>query len=73
MKHIYKLEKLNCAHCATKIEDKIAKLPGVQEVTVNFIAGKMIIEASEEDLPHIMEAAAKIIHKMEPNVIVLSL
>ena len=26
MKKVFKLEGLNCAHCASKIEEKVAKL-----------------------------------------------
>jgi copper chaperone CopZ len=35
MKKIYKLENLECASCASKMEDGIRSLPGVETVSVN--------------------------------------
>lgn len=29
MKKVFKLEGLNCAHCASKIEEKVGKLEGL--------------------------------------------
>ena len=39
---IYYLENLDCANCAAKIEDKIAKLEGVESATVSFLTEKCI-------------------------------
>ena len=36
MKKIYRLEDLECAVCAGKMEHAISKIDGVQEVNVNF-------------------------------------
>lgn len=36
MKHTYILENLNCAHCASKIESKIAETDGYESVSFNF-------------------------------------
>ena len=36
MKHTYVLENLNCAHCASKIEEKIAETDGYENVSFNF-------------------------------------
>ena len=36
MKKVFKLEGLNCAHCAAKIEEKVSKLEGVKSVVINF-------------------------------------
>lgn len=41
MKHTYTLENLNCAHCASKIETKIAETDGYENVSFNF-ATKML-------------------------------
>ena len=37
MKKVFKLEGLNCADCASKIEEKVGKLEGVKSVMVNFM------------------------------------
>ena len=67
MKKIYKLEDLDCANCAAKMEDAIRKIEGVQSVSVNFLAQKMTLEAEEADLDGILKKAAKAIKKIEPD------
>ena len=37
MKKTYRIEDLDCAHCAAKIEDAISRLDGVTSVRVNFL------------------------------------
>ena len=46
MKKTYKIE-VDCANCANKMEDTARKTAGVREVTVNFMAQKMIVEFEE--------------------------
>ena len=43
MKKTYKIE-VDCANCANKMEDAARKTAGVKEVTVNFMAQKMIVD-----------------------------
>lgn len=67
VKKTFRMEDLDCAHCAAKMEDGIRKLSGVEEVSVNFLAQKMIIEADEERFDDIMKQAARVIKKVDPN------
>ena len=68
MKIKAKLHDLCCANCAAKIEEKIAKLDGVESVTVNFLTEKMILNAEEMKLAEIKAQIEKIVHKIEPDV-----
>ena len=68
MKIKAKLHDLCCANCAAKIEEKIAKLDGVESVTVNFLTEKLIMNADESRLPEIKAQIEKIVHKTEPDV-----
>lgn len=47
MRLIFRMENLDCAHCAQKMEDKIAKLEGVETASVSFMAQKMILQVAE--------------------------
>ena len=67
MKKVFKLQDLDCANCAAKMEAAIAKLPGVEKVTINFMTQKMTLEAQEADLPRILDEAEKAIRKVEPD------
>lgn len=69
MKKTYKLEGLDCANCAAKIERAINGLDGVTTATVNFMTTKLVIEAEEEKIVEIVAAAEKIVKKLEPGVI----
>ena len=47
MKKVYRLEELDCANCAAKMERAINELPGVEKATVNFMAQKLVLTAEE--------------------------
>ena len=67
MKKNFRLQGLGCANCAAKMENKISKIDGVNSVTINFMTTKMVIEGDEEKMPDIIEAAEKLIKKIEPG------
>ncbi len=48
MKHTLILENLNCAHCAAKIEAKIAQAEGYDKVSFNFATKKLLFECDNE-------------------------
>lgn len=68
MKKTYKLQDLDCANCAAKMERAIAKVKGVNEVSVSFIAQKMMLDIESED---VMEEIVRVIRKVEPDCTVV--
>ncbi len=70
MKKTFKLEGLDCANCASKIETAVKALDGVTAATVNFMTTKMVIEGDDEVFDSIVEKAKAIVKKLEPDVIV---
>jgi copper chaperone CopZ len=67
MKKKFKMENLDCAHCAAKMEDSIRKIEGVNEVSISFMTQKMSIDADDERFEEIMEQAAKACGKVDPD------
>ena len=67
MKKVYKMENLDCANCAAKMEAAINKIDGVQAATVNFFAQKLTIQADEERIADIIRQAAEICKKVEKD------
>ena len=67
MKKTCKLEDLDCANCAAKMEAAIKKLDGVKDATVSFMTQKMTIEAEDERFDEVVKAAVKCIAKVEPD------
>ena len=67
MKKIYRLEELECAHCAAKMEEAIRRLEGVESVHVNFLSQKLTLEADDAAFDDLLKQAAKAIKKIEPD------
>lgn len=67
MKKIYKLEELDCANCAAKMEDAIRKIKGVNDVAVSFITQKLMIDAEDAAFDDVMKQVVKTIRKVEPD------
>ena len=70
MKRAFKLEGLNCANCAEKIEREIKALEGVNFASVNFMTAKMVIDGDDVMFDEIVKAAQGIVARYEPDVLV---
>ncbi|MDT2612737.1 heavy metal translocating P-type ATPase [Enterococcus dongliensis] len=68
MERIYRLDGLDCANCAAKIERSVQQINGVEKAQVDFMSTKLTIVAPEKDIERISEEAKKVIHKVEPEV-----
>ena len=66
MKKTYKLENLDCANCAAKIENAVKEIEGIVNASVSFMTQKLTIE-TEADLDEIMAKVKKIIRTIEPD------
>lgn len=67
MRKVFKMEDLECANCAAKMERTIAKIDGVTSAAVNFMSQKLTIEADDAKFDDIMKEAVKICKKIEPD------
>ena len=68
MKRVYKLEGLDCADCAAKLERKLAAKEGITSANINFMTLKCTLEAEAEKMNEIIEKAMEIIKVEEPDV-----
>lgn len=67
MKKVFRLNDLDCANCAAKMERAIAKIEGVEKVSVSFLTQRLSIEADEGLFDGIMERVEKACKKVEPS------
>ena len=67
MKKIFKLEDLDCANCAAKMETAIAKVDGVESVSVNFFTQKLTLETADGDFDEVLKKVLKTAKKVEPD------
>jgi len=70
MKKTLKLENLDCANCALKIENAVAKLDNVTDVKVNFLSQKMVIESPDDKFVETLKEVKKVAKKIEPDVVI---
>ena len=68
MKKTFVLADLDCANCAAKIENAVREIEGVISVSVSFMSGKLVLEAEEERFEEILDAAEKLIAKVDSDV-----
>lgn len=71
MRKKFKLEDLDCANCAAKMEEAIRKIDGVYDANVSFMAQKMTIEAEDDRFDEIMKKVAAVCAKVEPDCKIL--
>ena len=71
MKKKFKLQDLDCANCAAKMEDAIKKIDGVNDASVSFMTQKMSIDADDERFEAIMDEVVKVCKKVEPDCVIL--
>ena len=71
MKKKFKLQDLDCANCAQKMEDAIKKIDGVNDASVSFMTQKMSIDADDERFDAIMDEVVKVCKKVEPDCVII--
>ena len=67
MRKVFKLQDLDCANCAAKMEDAINKLDGVEKATISFMTQKLTLVADDTRMDEIVDAAQALIKKIEPD------
>lgn len=74
MAYTYRLEGLNCANCASKIENKVKELENVQQADLNFIQSTLKIEpAADWDDQAQLKVLQNLVDATENGVTVISL
>ena len=70
MRKSFKLENLDCANCAAKMEAGINELPGVNKAAISFMTSKLMIDADAADaeaLSAIVDAAQAVCTSYEKD------
>ena len=65
----FNLKNLDCANCAAQIEANVAKIDGVNSVSVNFLTTTMKIDFDENRRDEIIEKIKQVIKKLKPDTI----
>ena len=65
MRKVFKLQDLDCANCAAKMEDAIKKISGVNDATVSFMTQKLTLDYDEQREEEILAQAKKACQKVD--------
>ena len=71
MKKKFKMEDLDCANCAAKMEDGIRKIDGVTSASVSFMTQKLVIEADDDRFDEIMKTVVDVCAKVDSDCKIL--
>ena len=68
MKKKFKLQDLDCANCAAKMEEAIKKIDGVNDASVSFMMQKMTIDADDARFDEIVKKQLLSVQKLSQIV-----
>ncbi|MFR7746755.1 MAG: cation transporter [Eggerthellaceae bacterium] len=71
MRKVFKLNNLDCANCAAKMERAINKIDGVEKATMSFMTQKLVLVADESKMDTIVDEAVALCKKIEPDMTIL--
>ena len=71
MRKVFKLDEIDCAACAGKLEDAIKKLDGVEDAKINFLTQKLTLVANDVDFDTVLDAVVKLTASIEPDCEIL--
>ncbi len=71
MKKKFKMEELDCANCAAKMEELIKKIPGVHDANMNFMTQKLTLDAEDDRFEEILAEAQKCCDKVDKGCRIL--
>ena len=67
MKKKFKMENLDSANCAAKMEAAINKIEGVKEATVSFMTQRLVIEGDDDRFDEIVKEAVAACRKVDAD------
>ena len=71
MKKTFKMEDLDCANCAAKMEAAIQKLPEVNGANISFMRQQITLDAPDDKFDDVLKKVQKTIKKIEPDARIL--
>ena len=71
MRKAFKLQDLDCANCAAKMENAIKGIDGVKSASVSFMTQQLVIEADDDRFEAVLDEAQHACKKFEPDCVIL--
>ena len=71
MRKAFKLQDLDCANCAAKMENAIKNIEGVKSASISFMTQKLVLEADDDRFEAVLDEAQRACKKFEPDCDIL--
>ncbi|MDR0840706.1 MAG: cation transporter [Christensenellaceae bacterium] len=71
MKKTFKLQDLDCANCAAKMEQAVRKIEGVESAQISFLSQKFTLCAPDDAFDAIVAEAIRVCKKIEPDCVIV--
>ena len=71
MRKAFKLQDLDCANCAAKMEHAIKNIEGVKSASISFMTQKLVLEADDDRFEAVLDEAQHACKKFEPDCVIL--
>lgn len=71
MRKVFKLDEIDCATCAAKLENAIADVDGVLSAKINFLTQKLTLEADDARFDEVLDAVVELTAQIEPDCEIL--
>ena len=71
MRKSFRLDEIDCATCALKLEDSIRRLDGVDDAKVNFMTQKLTLTAADDAFDEVLDRVVKLTADLEPDCEIL--
>lgn len=68
MKKKYKLNEIDCANCALKLETAIKEINGVSGAKVNYMMQKLTLEAEDDSFEAVEKEVFAVCRRIEPDM-----
>ncbi|HOK81910.1 MAG: heavy metal transporter [Clostridiales bacterium] len=73
MRKIARIENLDCAVCAAKLEKAISDIAGVNAASLNFISQRLSLDINDAEYASAVEKIHKVAKKLEPDCVIKGL
>ncbi|MDO4427921.1 MAG: cation transporter [Atopobiaceae bacterium] len=67
MRKSFRLDEIDCANCARKLQDELARVDGVDAVSVNFMTQKLTLSAADDRFDDVLSRVVGLAAKLEPD------
>lgn len=67
MRKSFRLDEIDCANCALKLQDALAQLEGVESLSVNFLTQKLTLTAADDRFDAVLDQVVKTAARVEPD------